>query len=143
MIELLVALVIMGVGVLGLTGLGMLSLQQGRTAWARADAVRLAQDMMERVRANPAGLEQGAYVLAGSPPSAPDCRAIQCSAAQMAAFDLAAWACSLGADNAAGDCPAPMRAQGEVSTNLAGHVRIAISWSERGATRTLVVEGGG
>jgi len=55
MIELLVAVLVMGIGVLGITGLQMVSLQNNRGALLRSEAVMLAYDMLDRIRANPVG----------------------------------------------------------------------------------------
>ena len=55
MIELLVAVLVMGIGVLGITGLQMVSLQNNRGALVRAEAVQLAYDILDRIRANPGG----------------------------------------------------------------------------------------
>ena len=52
MTELLVAVLVMGVGVLGVTGLQLISLQNNQDALLRSEAVMLAYDMIDRVRAN-------------------------------------------------------------------------------------------
>ncbi|MDP6374238.1 MAG: type IV pilus modification protein PilV [Pseudomonadales bacterium] len=100
MIELLVAVLVMGIGVLGITGLQMVSLQNNRGALMRAEAVQLAYDMMDRIRANPAGIPAGmdynGLNLGDSPPAAADCNYGDCSQAQMVSFDQAVWKCSLG-----------------------------------------------
>ena len=103
LIELLVAVLVMGIGVLGITALQMVSLQNNRGALLRADAVQLAYDMMDRIRAN-TGAAYGALDIGDGPPAATDCMANNCTAAQMAAFDLAVWKCSLGTHNADNTC---------------------------------------
>jgi type IV pilus assembly protein PilV len=55
MIELLVAVLVIEVGVLGVTALQMVSLQNNRSALVRSEAVQLAYDMMDRIRGNPRG----------------------------------------------------------------------------------------
>ena len=138
MLELLVAMLVTGVGVLGVTGLGALTVQQSRAAAAHADAVLLVHDLLERVRANPAGLAAGAYAAAGGSPASADCIAGACSAEQMAAFDLSAWRCALGAEVAEADCAARMNAQGGLSVDAAsGALEAAIRWRVGGAVQTL------
>ena len=66
MIELLVAVLVMGIGVLGITGLQMVSLQNNRGALVRAEAVQLAYDMLDRIRANP-GANYGPLNLGARP----------------------------------------------------------------------------
>lgn len=100
MIELLVAVLVMGIGVLGITGLQMVSLQNNRGALLRSEAVMLAYDMMDRIRANPSGTPAGAnysgVAMGGGPPNASNCNAAACTSAQMIAFDQAVWKCALG-----------------------------------------------
>jgi type IV pilus assembly protein PilV len=60
MIELLVAVLVLAIGILGITALQMVSLQNNRGALFRAEAVQLAYDMMDRIRANPEGAVPGA-----------------------------------------------------------------------------------
>ena len=143
MLELLVAMLVVGVGVLGVLGLGMASLQQARSAASQAEAVRLAGDLVERIRANPAGLAAGAYALAGDAPAAPDCTSRHCTPAQIAAADLRAWSCALGAAEP-GECPSPIAAQAEVAVEVAtGQVMIAIAWRDAGGERTLTLRSRG
>jgi len=150
MIELLVAVLVMGIGVLGITGLQMVSLQNNRGALMRAEAVELAYDMMDRIRANPIGTPPGnAYngVALGDTPAAPtNCNAGNCTEAQMAGFDLAVWKCSLGNYNADGVCTTlrdngvlpPVTAQpglpsgdGSIAVdNATGVITITIQWQE-------------
>ena len=66
MIELLVAVLVMGIGVLGITGLQMVSLQNNRGALTRADAVQLAYDMLDRMRANPGAAYAGLFLTEGT-----------------------------------------------------------------------------
>jgi type IV pilus assembly protein PilV len=88
LIEVLIALIIMSVGMLGIAGLYVHSMQAGRTSMFRHHAVTLAGDVADRIRANP---RAGAvYALAGADNN---CVAagIDCSAAEMAANDVFLW----------------------------------------------------
>ena len=101
MIELLVAVLVMGIGVLGIAGLQMVSLQNNRGALERAEAVQLAYNVLDRVRSNPGtGVVPGANYagvnIAAAPPAFVDCQAANCTSAQMVNYDLAIWKCSLG-----------------------------------------------
>jgi len=53
LVEVLIALVIMSVGMLGIAGLYVQSMQAGRTSMLRHHAVTLAGDVADRIRANP------------------------------------------------------------------------------------------
>lgn len=59
LVEVLVALVVMAVGLLGIAGLYVEGLRAGRTAVYRSAAVMLAADMADRIRANPGGTYAG------------------------------------------------------------------------------------
>jgi type IV pilus assembly protein PilV len=88
LVEVLIALVIMSVGMLGIAGLYVHSMQAGRTSMFRHHAVTLAGDVADRIRANP---RAGAvYALAGNDNN---CIAagIDCTAAEMAANDIFLW----------------------------------------------------
>lgn len=108
MIELLVAVLVMGIGVLGITGMQVISLQNNRGALLRSEAVILAYDILDRIRANPSGTPTGlAYsgiALDDAPPAATNCNANDCSSAQMVVFDQAVWKCALGSFQENGTC---------------------------------------
>ena len=143
MLELLVALLVASVGVLGIVGLATLNAQHLRSAAAHAEAVMLAHDLMERIRANPAGLQVGGYASSGDALGSSDCRAADCAAAELAAFDLAEWRCALGAAAADDGCRGPLNASGTVVTDAAaGAVRISIRWRDQGESRTLTLDSG-
>jgi type IV pilus assembly protein PilV len=55
LVEVLVALVVMAVGLLGIAGLYVEGLRAGRTSVYRSAAVTLASDMADRIRSNPLG----------------------------------------------------------------------------------------
>jgi type IV pilus assembly protein PilV len=93
LIEVLIALIIMSVGMLGIAGLYVHSMQAGRTSLFRHNAVTLAGDVADRIRANP--LAGAAYVDTGpvTTPPATNCvgGGVDCSPAEMAANDMFLW----------------------------------------------------
>jgi type IV pilus assembly protein PilV len=91
-VEGLVALVILSVGMLGIASLYVASLKTGRTALTRTNAVNLANDMLDRIRAN--GTAGTAYRFAGgsTPPDAADCGEDGvCTRDELAQNDLREW----------------------------------------------------
>ena len=88
LVEVLIALVIMSVGMLGIAGLYLQSLQAGRTSMFRHQAVSLAGDVADRIRANPSAAIAYAGVGANN-----NCVAanIDCDVAGMAANDIWIW----------------------------------------------------
>lgn len=160
MIELLVAVLVLAIGVLGITALQMVSLQNNRGALFRAEAVQLAYDMMDRIRANPQGAPAGAaysgLALLDAPPGANDCVAANCSQADMVLFDQAIWKCSLGRFNDNGVCtgfrmagvlppaadqPGLPNGDGAVVVDATGVVRVTVTWDEPdGQVGTVIID---
>ncbi|MCK0506285.1 type IV pilus modification protein PilV [Aromatoleum anaerobium] len=61
LIEVLVAVVVLSIGLLGLAGLQMTSLQSNHSAYMRSQASLLAYDLSDRMRANCEGVRGDAY----------------------------------------------------------------------------------
>lgn len=92
LIESLVAMVVVALGILGVIGVQMRTLTDTSTSVRRAQAIRLIEDLGERMKTSPnAPGNLAAYVSAFSDvPSVGSC-ASGCDAAQLAAYDLAVW----------------------------------------------------
>jgi len=89
LVEVLIALVVMSVGMLGIAGLYVQSLQAGRTSMFRHHAVTLAGDVADRIRANPiAGI---AYIDPVGANNNCVLGGADCTAVQMAANDIFLW----------------------------------------------------
>jgi type IV pilus assembly protein PilV len=88
LVEVLIALIIMSVGMLGIAGLYVQSMQAGRTSMFRHHAVTLAGDVADRIRANPRG--GVAYAGAGADNNCVD-GGVDCNEAEMAANDILLW----------------------------------------------------
>ncbi|MEO5339308.1 MAG: type IV pilus modification protein PilV [Magnetococcus sp. MYC-9] len=93
LLEILITLVILSVGLLGLAKMQLSTIQHNHSALLRSQAIVLAYDIFERMRANRTLAINGAYntgfnTVINSPP---DCMALPCTPAQMVSFDLAQW----------------------------------------------------
>ncbi len=83
LIEVLVALAVLSIGLLGVAAMQTMAVTTGQGAYLRTQAVFQAYDMMDRLRANPVGLAAGLYDnipnTPGSPPvsCSPSCTADQ------------------------------------------------------------------
>ena len=94
LVEVLVALVVMSVGMLGIAALYLEGLRAGRTALYRTTAITLAADMADRIRAN----RNAGLAYAGTGPGADgDCvnGAVDCTAEELAADDWLDWSSQL------------------------------------------------
>ena len=88
LVEVLIALIIMSVGMLGIAGLYVQSMQAGRTSMFRHQAVTLAGDVADRIRANPrAGIAYAGFGFNHNCVGA----GVDCDEAQMAANDILIW----------------------------------------------------
>ena len=88
LVESLVALVVLSVGLLGVARMYVFSLQNGRLALLNSQAVMLAADMADRIRANQtAGID---YAGAAADFGCVD-GGLDCTPTQMAANDLLVW----------------------------------------------------
>lgn len=127
LVESMVALVVISVGMLGIAVLKTQGLGAGRTARFRIQAVNLAADMADRIRANRLG--RSGYAAAGTPD---DCDPEEggdahCVPGAVAARDLAEWT-----QNVAAALP-----DGEGAVRYDGSIQppsfaIEVSWTEVG-----------
>ncbi len=112
-IEVLIAVVVVSLGMLGIAGLQLTGMQQSTSGFNRSKATLYAEDIASRMRINTNGVLDGAYD--GHDSSAqgycsafagPRCDAIEgaaanaCSTDQLAAFDL--YSVSCGVDGTSG-----------------------------------------
>ncbi|NTV09649.1 MAG: type IV pilus modification protein PilV [Zoogloea sp.] len=96
LIEVLVAIVIMAIGLLGVAGLNLIALRGTQDAGNRTVATELAYEIAERMRANPgarASYNSGAAIDTTATP--PDCFSNACTGAQQALQDRILWARSI------------------------------------------------
>ncbi len=152
LIELLVAVLVIGLGALGAAGLQLASSKNTRSALEGTTAVILAQDMAERLRANPQGGYAG--VADGSaPPGFVNCLAASCTPSELASFDVTVWKCSLGRwltdgacreARAAGVVPPEERqpglpmGDGAVDWGANGEFMVSVTWQGAGQRRVAL-----
>ncbi len=93
LLEVLVAIVILSIGLLGLAGLQAAGLRNNQSAYLRTIATQQAYDMADRIRANAAGagIAAGAYDNISSTGSNPGCITGGCTPAAMAQYDAYEW----------------------------------------------------
>jgi type IV pilus assembly protein PilV len=90
LIEVLVAVLIVGIGVLGIVELQLLSMQTNAGALYRTEANQFIYDIIDRARANPAG-DYTLTLASDGPVGAPDCAAAACDTDDMADYDVSTW----------------------------------------------------
>ena len=82
LLEVLIALLVLSIGLLGLAALQTTGLRSNEMASMRTTSTHLAYDITDRMRANPAGVTANQYVLAGG---------AEPTGTSVAALDLIDW----------------------------------------------------
>lgn len=89
MVEVLVALLLLAVAVLGFVALQVRAASAGGEAFERTQAMAIAQDLAERVRLNPGQIPYYATESSWSASGAADaCEVADCSVQQLAQYDI-------------------------------------------------------
>lgn len=92
LIESLVAIVVAALGILGILGVQMRTLADTQTTVRRAQAIRLIEDLGERLRVTPNALADiNAYPSAFANEPVPGSCASNCTPSQLAAYNVASW----------------------------------------------------
>lgn len=144
LIEVLVALLVLSIGLLGLAALQATGMKYNSDAYYRTQASIFAYDIIDRMRANPKGAGDGDYVVdetnlaakLSSFASGPKCDVSACSSTSaIALYDLGRWYEAQRALPAPGT-PSSISKTGNEHT-------IIIRWRERGEiemSQTWIVE---
>ena len=96
-IEMLIAVLVISIGLLGMAGLQTTGIQQSHNSYLKTQASMLAYDMADRMRSNLQGVNAGHYDAVnslGSPvTSVPGCisGSTACSASETATYDIYQW----------------------------------------------------
>jgi len=133
LLEVLIAVVILSVGLLGLAGMQVTSLKYVTSSLQRTQATSLAYDILDRLRANPGGT----YVtVLGTPASNYSSSSgacfgsgAGCSANQTALFDLSEWKTSIESLLPNGQGEVAVQAPGAGTTTR--EVTITLEWEDR------------
>ncbi len=93
LIEVLIAMLVLAVGLLGLAGMQATSLKNNQSAYNRSRATQLAYDLADRMRANVVGKSSYTAILPSSAATQTDCLTVTttCTVADMAQNDLFEW----------------------------------------------------
>ncbi len=127
LIEVLIAVLVLSIGLLGLAGMQAASLRFNHNAYMRSQATFLAHDVIERMRANRTQALAGAYAIGfgGAP-----------TAGTVAGDDLTQWKARLAGELPQGD--------GSVAVSAAGIATVEVRWDDaRGDVGGENPDGGG
>jgi type IV pilus assembly protein PilV len=122
LVEVLVSIVIVAIGLLGMAGLTAASLKSNNTSYYRSQATVLANDILERMRANVVQARGEQYDIAAGP-------AYTAAAGTLQRFDCQEWFAATAAALPAGI--------GTVDVN-AGTATIVITWDSGESSFTTI-----
>lgn len=92
LLEALAALLIVSLGLFSVISIHMRTLRDAQAGIRRSQAIRLIEDLGERIRANPRASEHvSIYTSEAVPGSADACLSLPCTTAQLAQSDTAQW----------------------------------------------------
>jgi type IV pilus assembly protein PilV len=142
LIESLVAIVIAALGILGILGVQMRTLTDTQTAVRRAQAIRLIEDLSERMKVSPNALlnikdYESGYSEKGSDLTATTCDITACTPAQQAKYDLKQWKTTVQQTLPGGQASVFL-APGETADPNRRQLGVIIAWreNEREGTKT-------
>lgn len=118
LLEVMIALVIFSIGLLGLAGLQSAGIRNNQISYARTIAQQLTYDMTDRIRNNPSvdySAVAGAFT---------NCNTGACTSATMAAFDVFEWNAAITAPNS------PLKSAAGFIVNNGNGFTISIGWDE-------------
>jgi type IV pilus assembly protein PilV len=141
LIEVLIAAVVLAVGLLGIAGLQMLSLKNTHSAFLRSQATLLAYDIIDSMRANPSVLSSYSVALNSAPSGTyASCvgTSANCTAAEIATYDLFEWKCKLGKWSGGSSCTGGLASiegllpDGDASIAVSGNdVTVTVQWIDK------------
>lgn len=124
LLEVLVAVLVLAIGLLGLAGLMASSIRNNQSAYQRTQATWLAYDIVDRMRVNrPAALANNYNTALGSPAA---CAANPALAGSVAAQDLTGWKTLVACALPAGD--------GSVAVAANRTVTVTVRWNDSRGT---------
>lgn len=97
LIESLIAIVVASLGILGIIGVQLRTLSDTQNTVRREQAIRLMEDLGERMKINPNALGNMARYVSGwtttlpTPAASKNCAQATCTSAELAAYDTADW----------------------------------------------------
>jgi len=139
LIEVLIAMLVLMVGILGVAGIQLVSFQNNQNAYLRTQATYIAADFLDRIRANPEGHEDftvydNVDTASANLPADPGCiqSAAGCTPAELAAQDVREWA-SYFVDifNQTDFRPALPAGRGTVARGAGNEFTVRVFWEER------------
>lgn len=148
LLESLIAILVSALGILGILGVQMRTLSDTQTSVRRGQAIRLIEDLGERMRVNPNALISiNSYISGYTPPEANEskvtvsCQSSACTPLQQAEHDLQQWKTAVQQNLPTGQSSIFL-APGETVDANRRQVGVMIAWreNERADTKTDAID---
>jgi len=132
LLESLVSMLLLAVAVLGMLGAQLRTLAETQTGVRHAQAVRLIEDLAERIKTHPEGFMHASDFTSGwePVPAAQDCRARPCMAAELARWELAEWKRSVAAT-----LPLGRARVFDAGSGAGRHLGVVVGWHSNAQAR--------
>ena len=140
MIEVLVAMIVFAISLIGIAGMLVISHKSSSSSYIKQQAVQSANDILDRINANRTEVTNANYdtnnLSSGTPvyPSAPttDCGTSSCSSTQIATYDKWYWL--------AKDLTQLPNGSGSIKTSVSGNqttIVVTVQWDDSPAQKKL------
>lgn len=138
LIEVLIALVVLSIGLIGMAGIQQAGVRNNHNALLHSQASMLAYEIADMMRSNKQEVEFGKYIVADGvfPSESSNCAtsslgtAINCSSQEMATFHLKRWSEHLSQRLPQGSGSISCDGGGLVSCPIGSTILIEVSWTE-------------
>lgn len=141
LLEVLVAVVILAVGLLGIAALQVSTTTYTESSLRRSQAAALSREIIERMRVNPEEARDGSYDISTLPGFTTNCvgTAANCTEAEIREHDLRLWSDRIEATLPSGDAtietqPVP------ADPDLPSEISVTLRWDDSRGTRALVAQ---
>lgn len=138
LLEVLVAVVIVSLGMLGVAAL-LVTVQKADTAsYLQQQAVQTTYDLLDRMRANLSGAQAGYYngTYGGTPAIPTNCNTGACTAKQLAGYDTSQWTAAVDQlPQGSGSVASAVSSNGNVN------VTVTVTWSDAPAQSAIEKSG--
>lgn len=149
LMEILVALLVLSIGLLGMAGMQVFALSSNYDAYLRTQATFFAYELVDKLAANRAESLSGGYdtSLSSIAGSIVNCQTVtaNCSPNELAVFEVTQWKCALGSYQGNSVCNAPLNltptlpnGDGTVTRN-GSQITVTVQWQGRTSTEIVSV----
>ena len=147
LLESMIAIVVAALGILGILGVQMRTLADTQTSMRRAQAIRLIEDMSERMKVNPNALLSindytSSFAKKAADYSSANCMTAACTPTNQAAFDLKQWKTTLQQTLPLGQASIFLAPGESASDGNRRQLGVIIGWreNEREGTKTDAID---